>query len=129
MHKDIPKRGRKEARDSTRRKRGGPRWATEQKTDGASREPGSRPARSTQGTLLRGPPWPSIVLRVKCGCGVKIRAAAVALELEFFTMRGHRRHDGLCRFLSALERGGSQNAAHDHARVHVPGLRLQTDPD
>jgi hypothetical protein len=46
----------------------------------------------------------------------------MALELEFLTMRGHRRHDGFRRFLAALERGGSQNAAHDHARVHVPGL-------
>ena len=56
------------------------------------------------------------------GRGVEIWAAAMALELEFLTMRGHRRHDGLRRCLSALERGGSQNAAHDHARVHVPGL-------
>src|ERR1700692_506185 len=53
----------------------------------------------------------------------------MTVELEFFTMRGHCRHDSLCCPLPALERGGSQNAAHDHARVHVPGLRLKTDLD
>jgi hypothetical protein len=51
----------------------------------------------------------------------------MAFELEFLTMRGHRRHDSLRRLLSARERGGSQNAAHDHARVHVPRLRLKSD--
>jgi hypothetical protein len=53
----------------------------------------------------------------------------MAFELEFFTMRGHRRHDGFRRCLAARERRGSQNAAHDHARLHVPWLRLQTDLD
>ncbi len=53
----------------------------------------------------------------------------MALELEFLTMRGHRRHDSLRGLLAAVERGGSQDATHDHARVHVPGLRLKTDLD
>src|SRR5580704_6967934 len=63
------------------------------------------------------------------GSGIKVRPAAMAIEFEFFTMPGNRRHDGLRCRLAAFERGGSQNAAHDHARVHVPWLRLKTDLD
>src|SRR5271157_1454770 len=56
------------------------------------------------------------------GSSLKIRSAAMVVEFEFFTMRGHRRHDSLRGCPPAFKRGGSQNAAHDHARVHVPGL-------
>src|ERR1700730_11941549 len=54
--------------------------------------------------------------------GVEIWAAAVMVELEFLSMRSHCRHDRLRGFLPALEGRGSKNAAHDDARIHMPGL-------
>jgi len=63
------------------------------------------------------------------GRGIKIRPAAMAVEFEFFTMRGYSRHNRLCCSLSAFERRGGQDIAHDHARIHVPGLRLKAELD
>src|SRR5262249_39119875 len=53
----------------------------------------------------------------------------MVVEFKFFTMRGYSRHDRLCCCLSAFERRGGQDTAHDHARVHVPGLRLKAELD
>src|SRR5215831_20138803 len=53
----------------------------------------------------------------------------MVVEFKFFTMRGYSRHNRLCCCLSAFERRGGQDAAHDHARVHVPGLRLKAELD
>ena len=58
------------------------------------------------------------------GRGIEVRPAAMTVEFEFLAMRGHRRHNGFRGRLSAFEGRGGQNAAHDHARVHVPRLRL-----
>jgi hypothetical protein len=63
------------------------------------------------------------------GRGIEVRPAAMTVEFEFLAMRGHRRHDGFRGSLSAFEGRGGQNAAHDHARVHVPRLRLKADLD
>ena len=48
---------------------------------------------------------------------------------QSFVMRGHRRHDRFRGSLSAFEGRGGQNATHDHARVHVPRLRLKAELD
>src|SRR6516162_10801353 len=48
---------------------------------------------------------------------------------KFFTMRGESRHNRLCCCLSTFERRGGQDAAHDHARVHMPRLRLKAELD
>jgi len=53
----------------------------------------------------------------------------MVVEFKFFTMRGYRRHNRLCCCLSAVERRGGQDAAHDHPRVHVPRLRLKAELD
>src|SRR5215813_9222709 len=58
---------------------------------------------------------------------LKIRPAAMVVEFKFFTMSGYSRHDRLCCCLSAFEGRGGQDAAHDHTRVHVPGLRLKAE--
>src|SRR5262249_18528416 len=63
------------------------------------------------------------------GRSIKVRPAAVVIEFKFFTMRGNSRHNRLCCCLSAVERRGGQDTAHDHARVHVPGLRLKAELD
>src|SRR5262249_23722999 len=63
------------------------------------------------------------------GRGVKIRPAAMTVECKFFTMRGYSRHNRLCRCLSVFERRGSKGTAHDHARVHMPRLRLKAELD
>src|SRR6516165_8602729 len=63
------------------------------------------------------------------GRSIKIRPAAMLVEFKFFTMRGNSRHNRLCCCLSAFERRGGQDTAHDHARVHVPGLRLKAELD
>src|SRR5215472_15458283 len=44
-------------------------------------------------------------------------------------LRGYRRHNRLCCGLSDFERRGGQDTAHDHARVHVPRLRLKPELD
>jgi hypothetical protein len=53
----------------------------------------------------------------------------MVVEFEFFTMRGYSFHNRLCCCLSAFERRGGQDTAHDHARVHVPRLRLKPELD
>src|SRR5689334_15856845 len=60
---------------------------------------------------------------------IKIRPAAMAIEFKFLTMRGYRRHHRFRCRLSAFEGRGGQDTAHDHARVHVPRLRLKADLD
>src|SRR5215472_15582764 len=44
-------------------------------------------------------------------------------------LRGYRRHNRLCCGLSDFKRRGGQDTAHDHARVHVPRLRLKPELD
>jgi hypothetical protein len=51
------------------------------------------------------------------------------VEFKFFAMRGYNRHNRLCCCLSTFERRGGQDTAHDHARVHVPRLRLKAELD
>ena len=80
-------------------------------------------------SVSRTPLYRSIRAMMSLGVAPKFGAAAMPLELEFLTMRAHRRHDGFRRCLAALERRGGEDAAHDHPRVHVPGLRLKTDLD
>src|ERR1700722_17780173 len=60
---------------------------------------------------------------------IKVRPAAMTVKFKFFTMRGHRRHNRFCCCLPAFEGRGGQDTAHDHARVHVPRLRLKAKLD
>src|SRR5262249_756726 len=63
------------------------------------------------------------------GRSIKIRPAAMAIEFKFFTMRGYRRPDRFPGGLAAFEGRGGQDTAHDHARVHVPRLRMKAQLD
>src|SRR4029079_9299566 len=63
------------------------------------------------------------------GRRLEIRSAAMAIECEFLAMSADRRHDRFRGRLAGIQGRGRQDAAHDHARVHVPGLRLQTQLD
>jgi len=63
------------------------------------------------------------------GRGIEVGPPAMTVEFEFLAMRGHRRHDGFRGSLSVFEGRGGQNAAHDHAGVHVPRLRLKVELD
>src|SRR3954451_9319232 len=50
-------------------------------------------------------------------------------RIEFYTMRSDSRHNSLCRRLPGFEGRGGEDAADDHARVHVPWLRLKAQLD
>src|SRR6187399_2843225 len=56
------------------------------------------------------------------GRRLEIRAAAMAIEFEFLTVSGHCRHDRFRGRLAGFQSRGRQDAAYDHARVHMPGL-------
>jgi len=60
---------------------------------------------------------------------VEIGAAAMALELEFLAMGADGGEHRLGGILAARQGRCRQHAAHDHRRVHVPGLRLKADLD
>src|SRR3954454_24044403 len=60
---------------------------------------------------------------------VHVRPAAMALELEFLAMRADRRHDGFRRSFPTVEGRRCQDAAHDHAGIHMPRLRLKSELD
>src|SRR5580704_6438315 len=60
---------------------------------------------------------------------IHVWTAAMACELELLTVSRDRHHNRLCRFLASLQGGRRQNATDDHAGIHVPGLRLETDLD
>src|SRR4051812_14139142 len=63
------------------------------------------------------------------GGGIKVRPAAMVVEFEFFTMRSDSRYNRRCRGLPAFERRSREDAADNHARVHVPRLGLKTQLD
>ena len=63
------------------------------------------------------------------GRGFHVWPAAVTFEFEFLAMRRDRGHHRLRRLLPGLQGRGRHDAAHDHARIHVPWLGLKPELD
>ena len=53
----------------------------------------------------------------------------MVIEFELLAMSGDCRHDRFRGRLAIFQRRSRQDAAHDHAGVHVPGLRLEAQLD